>query len=99
MRNRCACVSWFVLGGGYGSISGLWLGGMDVGRIGAWEYSVHRYAMAIGGLAMGIIAGASLDAVLRRVDTGRLRHFLLWGGVVLFLLTLLLAPNAYTVRE
>ncbi len=55
--------------------------------------------MAIGGLSLGLIAGACMDAVLRRVDTRRLRHFLLWGGIVLFLLTLLSAPIAYPVRE
>lgn len=47
MRNCGECVSWFFLGGGYGSISGLWLGGMDVGRVGAWDYSVHRYVRGI----------------------------------------------------
>lgn len=99
MRNYGARVSWFFLGGGYGSISGLWLGGMDIGRIGAWDYSVHRYAMAIGGLSLGLVAGTCIDAALCRVDTRRLRHFLLWGGIVLFLLSLLLAPSAYPVRE
>jgi hypothetical protein len=99
MRNSGVCVSWYFLGAGYGSMSGLWLGRMDIGRVGAWDYSVHSYAMAMVGLSLGFIAGACMDAILRRGDTRRLRHFLLWVGIVLFLLTLLLAPIAYPVRE